>query len=116
MVVGIWSPNEDIAMSMLFALLLFFTLSGGLLVNITHGTMPDWLRWVQYISVLRYGYESLLVNMFHGVSFDCMQYVNETQSPTSTTSPASPLQLLEPLVPHALALPPSASPAAPLSA
>lgn len=38
-------------------------------------SMQDWLRWINYLDPIAYGYESLVVNEFHGRRFPCAQFV-----------------------------------------
>ncbi|EXJ89900.1 ATPase [Capronia epimyces CBS 606.96] len=37
--------------------------------------MQDWLRWINYLDPIAYGYESMMVNEFHGRRFPCAQFV-----------------------------------------
>lgn len=37
--------------------------------------MPGWSRWINYINPIAYGFESLMVNEFHGREFACAQFV-----------------------------------------
>eukprot|EP01062_Namystynia_karyoxenos_P069559 TRINITY_DN65035_c0_g1_i1.p1 TRINITY_DN65035_c0_g1~~TRINITY_DN65035_c0_g1_i1.p1 ORF type:complete len:808 (+),score=214.22 TRINITY_DN65035_c0_g1_i1:73-2424(+) len=77
LLVGSWAPNESTSVTVLFSLCAFFTLSGGLIVNLT--SVPNWLVWVEHLSILHYGYESMLTNMFQNRTFDCYPYnPNET--------------------------------------
>ncbi|XP_062517801.1 broad substrate specificity ATP-binding cassette transporter ABCG2-like [Corticium candelabrum] len=43
------------------------TMFGGLLINLK--SMPDYLKWIKYISVVRYSIECLSINEFHGMTF-----------------------------------------------
>jgi ATP-binding cassette, subfamily G (WHITE), member 2, PDR len=54
---------------MLLALLIFT----GFVVPINY--MPDWCRWINYVNPVAYGYESLMVNEFHGRNFSCSSYI-----------------------------------------
>jgi ABC-type multidrug transport system permease subunit/ABC-type multidrug transport system ATPase subunit len=37
--------------------------------------MLGWCRWINYLDPLAYAFESLMVNEFHGRTFECSQYV-----------------------------------------
>ncbi|ORY83752.1 ABC drug exporter AbcA [Protomyces lactucae-debilis] len=37
--------------------------------------MLGWSRWISYINPVAYGFESLMINEFHGRNFDCSAYV-----------------------------------------
>ncbi|TKA65501.1 hypothetical protein B0A49_05715, partial [Cryomyces minteri] len=37
--------------------------------------MLGWSRWINYIDPVAYGFESLMINEFHGRTFDCSQFV-----------------------------------------
>lgn len=37
--------------------------------------MLGWCRWINYIDPLAYAFESLMVNEFHGRTFECTQYI-----------------------------------------
>lgn len=37
--------------------------------------MLGWSRWINYIDPVGYGFESLMVNEFHGRTFDCSTFV-----------------------------------------
>lgn len=50
--------------------LLVFT---GFVVPIDY--MLSWCRWISYVNPVAYGYESLMVNEFHGRDFPCSTYV-----------------------------------------
>ncbi|KAA8651385.1 ABC drug exporter AbcA [Aspergillus tanneri] len=43
--------------------------------TIPTGYMLGWARWIAYINPISYGFESLLINEFHGRDFPCMNYV-----------------------------------------
>ncbi|KAG8929230.1 hypothetical protein FRC02_005825 [Tulasnella sp. 418] len=42
---------------------------------ITRPTMIGALKWLTYIDPIRYSFEALMVNEFHGVEFECTQYI-----------------------------------------
>ncbi|KLT39406.1 putative xenobiotic-transporting ATPase [Cutaneotrichosporon oleaginosum] len=37
--------------------------------------MPGWSRWMNYLDPIAYGFESLMINEFHGRTFECSQWV-----------------------------------------
>ena len=37
--------------------------------------MRGWSRWINYIDPIGYGFESLMINEFHGREFSCSQFV-----------------------------------------
>ncbi|KAF2460409.1 putative multidrug resistance ABC transporter [Lineolata rhizophorae] len=37
--------------------------------------MLGWSRWINYLDPISYGFESLMINEFHGRNYDCSQYV-----------------------------------------
>lgn len=39
------------------------------------GYMLGWARWISYLNPINYGFESLLINEFHGRNFPCVSYV-----------------------------------------
>ncbi|KIW29433.1 uncharacterized protein PV07_05248 [Cladophialophora immunda] len=47
--------------------------------------MQDWLRWINYLDPIAYGYESLMVNEFHGRQFPCAQFVPAGPTYQNTT-------------------------------
>ncbi|KAJ2877107.1 hypothetical protein FB639_003831, partial [Coemansia asiatica] len=55
-------------LSVLPAIFLPFLLFGGLLVNT--GNSTAWLRWLQWISPIKYGYTALMYNQFKGYTVD----------------------------------------------
>ncbi|KAJ2392185.1 hypothetical protein GGI05_002737, partial [Coemansia sp. RSA 2603] len=55
-------------LSLLPAMFLPFLLFGGLLVNTGNSTV--WLRWIQWLSPIKYGYTALMKNQFAGYQVD----------------------------------------------
>jgi len=43
--------------------------------------MLGWCRWINYIDPLAYAFESLMVNEFHGRTFNCVQFIPDPQFP-----------------------------------
>ncbi len=56
--------------SLMMLALLIFT---GFVVPVNY--MLGWCRWINYINPVAYGYESLMVNEFHGRTFSCSSYI-----------------------------------------
>ncbi|KAI6242749.1 hypothetical protein M3Y99_00181500 [Aphelenchoides fujianensis] len=64
------APSYAFAVSISGPLLTMFSLTGGLYTNITK--IPAWIRWIQYLSWFRFGYEALIVNEWqHYATIDC---------------------------------------------
>ncbi|KHN87215.1 ABC transporter ATP-binding protein/permease wht-3 [Toxocara canis] len=64
------SPSYAVAVSISGPLLTVFSITGGLYANIKK--IPEWIRWVQYFSWFRFGYESLITNEFrHHSNITC---------------------------------------------
>ncbi|KAL6069457.1 ATP-binding cassette sub- G member 2 [Balamuthia mandrillaris] len=63
----------DMGTSMALAPLVFIPLmlTGGLFLN--QDSVPDWLRWIQFLSLFKYGFEILVLNEFDGLVFTCTQ-------------------------------------------
>ncbi|KAJ2876680.1 hypothetical protein GGH93_000562 [Coemansia aciculifera] len=63
------------------AMFLPFMLFGGLLVNTGNSTV--WLRWIQWISPIKYGYSAMMKNQFEGYVVDGKpigdEYLDEVQ-------------------------------------
>lgn len=45
--------------------------------------MLPWCRWINYLNPVGYGYESLMVNEFHGRNFTCSSYIPDYATPGS---------------------------------
>jgi len=73
-------PNPEVALTVAPLMVVPLMLFAGFYVSLS--SIPDWLSWIQYISVYKWGYQALLVNEFTGLNFTCTesQYV---QVPTS---------------------------------
>jgi ABC-type multidrug transport system permease subunit len=56
--------------AVLMLALLIFT---GFVVPVDY--MPGWCRWINYVDPVAFGYESLMVNEFHGRNFTCSSYI-----------------------------------------
>lgn len=55
----------NLAVSVAYVITMIF---GGLLVNVQN--LPWFIRWIQYLSFFKYGYESLAVTELHGLTFE----------------------------------------------
>jgi ATP-binding cassette subfamily G (WHITE) protein 2 len=55
----------NLAVSVVYVVAMIF---GGLLVNLA--SLPAWVRWIQYLSFFKYGYEALAVTEMHGLTFE----------------------------------------------
>ncbi|KAF4467487.1 ABC transporter CDR4 [Fusarium albosuccineum] len=54
-------------------LLIAFIVFTGFVIPVDY--MLDWCRWINYLNPVAYGFESLMVNEFHGRNFTCSSYV-----------------------------------------
>ncbi|XP_066549501.1 broad substrate specificity ATP-binding cassette transporter ABCG2 isoform X2 [Amia ocellicauda] len=54
---------------------IFMNIFSGLLVNLP--SVPAWINWLKYFSILRYGLTALEVNELRGLFF-CAEYLNQT--------------------------------------
>jgi ABC-type multidrug transport system permease subunit len=54
-------------------LVLALVIYTGYIVPVTE--MQGWLRWINYLDPIAYGYESMMINEFHGRQFPCAQFV-----------------------------------------
>ncbi|KAK5064561.1 hypothetical protein LTR84_000394 [Exophiala bonariae] len=82
--VGAISRSEQQAMipaTLLMLALLIFT---GFIVPIDY--MLGWCRWIRYVDPVAWGYESLMVNEFHGRVFLCSTYVPDYANIADTTT------------------------------
>lgn len=68
MAVGAVSPTSDVALAVFPAILILFVIFDGR--NISQENTPYFLRWISKISLIRWGFEGLAVNEFHGLVFD----------------------------------------------
>jgi ATP-binding cassette subfamily G (WHITE) protein 2 (PDR) len=65
---------------MMLALIIFT----GFVVPIDY--MLGWCRWISYVNPVAWGYESLMVNEFHGRNFMCSAYVPDYVNATDATT------------------------------
>uniref|UniRef100_A0A914QSN9 ABC-2 type transporter transmembrane domain-containing protein n=1 Tax=Panagrolaimus davidi TaxID=227884 RepID=A0A914QSN9_9BILA len=61
-------PSYGIALSVAGPLLIVLTLTGGLYANVDKIT--EYVRWIQWCSWFRYGFEALTINHWHGMEAD----------------------------------------------
>ncbi|KAJ3536716.1 hypothetical protein NM208_g6606 [Fusarium decemcellulare] len=54
-------------------LLIAFIVFTGFVIPVDY--MLGWCRWINYLNPVAYGFESLMVNEFHGRNFTCSSYV-----------------------------------------
>lgn len=67
--IGASVPNIRLAQIIGPLIILLFFIYGGNLAN--SGTIPWELRWIQYVSIIRYAYMALFQNEFTGLQFEC---------------------------------------------
>ncbi|KAI9003965.1 P-loop containing nucleoside triphosphate hydrolase protein [Hyaloraphidium curvatum] len=63
------APSLEVAQIIAPMLAVVFIIFGGSFVNAD--TIPAWIGWLQWISILRYGYTALMQNEFYGAVFEC---------------------------------------------
>lgn len=51
--------------------------------------MLGWCRWIRYVNPVAWGYESLMVNEFHGRDFPCSNYVPDYADASDNTTTCS---------------------------
>ncbi|KAK6039017.1 hypothetical protein COOONC_23475 [Cooperia oncophora] len=54
------SPSYAVAVTITGPLLTIYSMTGGLFTNVA--MLPDYIRWVQYLSWFRFGYEAFIIN------------------------------------------------------
>ncbi|KAI0172929.1 ATP-binding cassette transporter [Hypoxylon sp. FL1284] len=67
------SRTEQQAMAPASILLLALLIFTGFIIPVDY--MLGWCRWINYLNPVAYGYESLMVNEFHGRDFSCSAYI-----------------------------------------
>ena len=78
---AVWTGNLTsnahiayISVAMIYRISFLF---GGMLIRLDD--IPVWLRWLQYLSIFKYGFSNLTYNELRGLTFDeCGSYRNET--------------------------------------
>lgn len=70
---GLWAAatfsNVNIALAVLPLIILPLMVFSGLFVNIA--AIPAWIRWIQWLSPMKYGFVSLMKNEFDGLILPC---------------------------------------------
>ena len=69
MIIAASAPTVEAATAFGPIIVVLMILFGGFYINIE--SLPVWLRWVQYLSLMRWAFEGLSVNEFTGLEFDC---------------------------------------------
>ena len=90
LLLGCMLPNAEVAVSIAPIALIPFMLFGGFFANLS--SIGDWLSWIQYISIFKWGFQALVTNEFRGLTFDCTesQYVSvETPGGTVNVCPVT---------------------------
>jgi len=68
-------------------------LFGGFFANLS--SIPDFLNWLQYLSILKYAFEILVVNEFDGLTFTCrIASVHQSGHGHHNSQPISPQRCL----------------------
>jgi len=78
LLLGCLLPSAEIAVSIAPIALIPFMLFGGFFAKLS--SVPDWLSWIQYISVFKWGFQALSTTEFNGMTFMCApsEYVSVT--------------------------------------
>ena len=74
MIIAAAAPTTEAATVFGPIIVVLMILFGGFYINV--GTLPVWLQWVQYLSLMRIAFEGLAVNEFTNLKFTCSD-VNE---------------------------------------
>lgn len=56
-------------MALIPVLVIPLMVMGGFFVNTN--TIPVWLKWIEYISMFKYGFQAACINEFTKETFDC---------------------------------------------
>jgi ABC-type multidrug transport system permease subunit len=63
MCVGVLFSTGEVAIQLLPLIMIPILLYGGLVVNLND--IPEYNRWLQYLSPIRHGYSSVMINQLH---------------------------------------------------
>jgi len=90
LMLGCIFPNPEMAVSLAPIVVVPFMLFGGFYININ--SIPVWLRWLQYLSLYKWGFQALATNEFHDTTYHCnpSEYVSDTL-PNGETVTACPI-------------------------
>lgn len=69
LVISVFVPNMELAMALVPVLVIPLMVMGGFFVNTN--TIPDWLKWIEYISMFKYGFQAACQNEFEGQVYNC---------------------------------------------
>ena len=69
MIIACLAPDVETAISLGPISVVLMILFGGFYINIE--SLPIWLQWVQYLSLMRFAFEGLAKNEFDAASFIC---------------------------------------------
>ncbi|EGR32908.1 hypothetical protein IMG5_067050 [Ichthyophthirius multifiliis] len=70
-------PKMEIAMALIPILVIPFMVLGGLYVNTNN--IPDFLKWIEYLSMFKYGYQAAALNEFDNLNFECINPITQQQ-------------------------------------
>mmetsp|Transcript_32199 Transcript_32199/g.37836 ORF Transcript_32199/g.37836 Transcript_32199/m.37836 type:complete len:663 (-) Transcript_32199:31-2019(-) len=63
------APNEQAATASAPVIVVLMILFGGFYINVE--SLPDAVSWIQYLSIMRWGFMGFVVNEFQGETFSC---------------------------------------------
>jgi len=69
LLLGCMLPNAEVAVSIAPIAIIPFMLFGGFFAKLNN--IGDWLSWIQYISLFKWGFQALITNELHDMPFTC---------------------------------------------
>uniref|UniRef100_A0AC34GVL8 ABC transporter domain-containing protein n=1 Tax=Panagrolaimus sp. ES5 TaxID=591445 RepID=A0AC34GVL8_9BILA len=87
------SPSYPVAISIAGPILSMLSLTGGLFANV--GELPGFIRWTQYFSWFKYGFEAMAINQWRGVELMWKNDKNVQHCIGNISHCQSPAELLE---------------------
>jgi len=93
LLVGTIVPTQQIGMAIFPVITTLLLLFSGFYVNAS--TIPNWLIWLYYLSLFKYGFEVLVINEFSNAVLTCLP--SELVGPTLICPVTSGIQVLQTL-------------------
>lgn len=69
LLISVIIPKMEVAMALVPVLVIPFMVLGGFFVNTNN--VPDYLKWIEYVSMFKYGFQAAALNEFDTVNFSC---------------------------------------------